>query len=81
MRQKGIVRLALVLSLIVAVVAVIRGMPDPLAVAPAYFVMGEEVAPSRYYAWLFFSRLVPVFASTWLVLTLTVWVIKGFAKP
>ncbi len=80
MRQKRIIRLALVLSLIVAVIAVARGMPDPEVLAPAYFVMGNEVAPSHYYAWLFFSRLLPVFASTWLMLTLASWIIKGFAK-
>ncbi len=80
MRQKGIIRLAVVLSLVVAVVAVFRGMPDPMAVAPAYFVLGEEVTPSRYYAWLFFSRFIPVFVSTWFLLTSAMWIIRGFRR-
>lgn len=79
MRQRGILRLALVLGLLAGVVVVLMARPDPMELAPAYFVRGQEVAPSTYYSYVFLVPALAVGGGTWLLLTLAAWVARGFS--
>ncbi len=80
MRQTGIIRLTLVLSIVAGLIALADAViTSNRVVAPAYFVGGEQVGQQIYYAWAFFSVFIPAFVSLWLLLSLLGWAIKGFS--
>jgi hypothetical protein len=77
-RQRGIIRLAFVLSVVAGLIALVGAITaSSHIIAPAYFIHGEEVGPQVYYAWAFSSVFVAAFVCFWLLLSLIGWAIRG----